>query len=291
MTKQTSETVHIGKYADVLSDRWFKRIFGWAPAKRLMQLFLSELIPEREIADISFGPQEHINPIDEGKDIRLDVQCTDSNGDLFLVEVQVADQASFYDRAVFNSSMVIQEQLPPSSTTWDFGPIYFIGIMNFSRHIDSDQVLFRYSLRENTSGELMTDSIQYIFLELPNCIKAFTPSATPLDNLCYVLRNLSTFTDRPQGLEGELYDLLFSSTEISKIPPKERKEYYKYMTTKKDIANQIAFAHDKGVEEGKQEGKNETSEAIAKNMLADGVAIPVICKYTGFTQEEVEALK
>ncbi|MBP5720690.1 MAG: hypothetical protein J6W82_06460, partial [Bacteroidales bacterium] len=64
MTKQTSETVHIGKYADVLSDRWFKRIFGWAPAKRLMQLFLSELIPEREIADISFGPQEHINPID-----------------------------------------------------------------------------------------------------------------------------------------------------------------------------------------------------------------------------------
>ena len=291
MTKQTSETVHIGKYADVLSDRWFKRIFGWAPAKRLMQLFLSELIPEREIADISFGPQEHINPIDEGKDIRLDVQCTDSNGDLFLVEVQVADQASFYDRAVFNSSMVIQEQLPPGSTTWDFGPIYFIGIMNFSRHIDSDQVLFRYSLRENMSGELMTDSIQYIFLELPNCVKAFTPSATPLDNLCYVLRNLSTFTDRPQGLEGELYDLLFSSTEISKFAPKERKEYYKYMTTKKDIANQIAFAHDKGVEEGKQEGKNETSEAIAKNMLADGVAIPVICKYTGFTQEEVEALK
>ena len=291
MTKQTSETVHIGKYADVLSDRWFKLIFGWAPAKRLMQLFQSQLIPEREIADISFGPQEHINPIDDGKDIRLDVQCTDSNGDLFLVEVQVADQASFYDRAVFNSSMVIQEQLPPGSTTWDFGPIYFIGIMNFSRHIDSDQVLFRYSLRENMSGELMTDSIQYIFLELPNCVKAFTPSATPLDNLCYVLRNLSTFTDRPQGLEGELYDLLFSSTEISKFAPKERKEYYKYMTTKKDIANQIAFAHDKGVEEGKQEGKNETSEAIAKNMLADGVAIPVICKYTGFTQEEVEALK
>ena len=282
MTKQTSETVHIGKYADVLSDRWFKRIFGWAPAKRLMQLFLSELIPEREIADISFGPQEHINPIDEGKDIRLDVQCTDSNGDLFLVEVQVADQASFYDRAVFNSSMVIQEQLPPGSTTWDFGPIYFIGIMNFSRHIDSDQVLFRYSLRENTSGELMTDSIQYIFLELPNCIKAFTPSATPLDNLCYVLRNLSTFTDRPQGLEGELYDLLFSSTEISKFAPKERKEYYKYMTTKKDIANQIAFAYDKGIKDDRI--------TIARKMLADGVAIPAICKYTGLTQEEVEAL-
>lgn len=283
MTKQSTESSPVGKYADVLSDRWFKRIFGWAPAKRLMQLFLSELIPERDIADISFGPQEHINPIDEGKDIRLDVQCTDSNGDLFLVEVQVADQKSFYDRAVFNSSMVIQEQLPPGSTVWDFGPIYFIGIMNFSRHVGSDQVLFRYALRENTSGELMTDSIQYIFLELPNCVNAFTPSATPVDNLCYVLRNLSTFTERPEGLEGELYDLLFSSTEISKFAPKERKEYYKDMTTKKDIANQISFA--------REEGRNETSVSVAKKMLEDGVSTPVICKYTDLSQQQVEALK
>lgn len=61
MTKNATEFSPVGKYADVLSDRWFKRIFGWAPAKRLMQLFLSELIPERDIADISFGPQEPIH--------------------------------------------------------------------------------------------------------------------------------------------------------------------------------------------------------------------------------------
>ena len=143
----------------------------------------------------------------------------------------------------------------------------------------SDQVVFRYALRENTSGELMTDSIQYIFLELPNGVNAFTPSATPVDNLCYVLRNLSTFTERPEGLEGELYDLLFSSTEISKFAPKERKEYYKDMTTKKDIANQIAFAQTK------------RAETIARKMLDDGVSIPVICKYTDLSQQQVEALK
>ena len=129
----------------------------------------------------------------------------------------------------------------------------------------------------------MTDSIQYIFLELPNCVNAFTPSATPVDNLCYVLRNLSTFTERPECLEGELYDLLFSSTEISKFAPKERKEYYKDMTTKKDIANQITFAHNKGIKEER--------EAVAKKMLEDGVSIPVICKYTDLSQQQVEALK
>lgn len=104
-------------------------------------------------------------------------------------------------------------------------------------------------------------------------------SATPIDNLCFVLKNLSTFTERPKGLEGELYDLLFSSTEISKFAPRERKEYYRDMTTKKDIANQIAFAEKMGVEK------------IAKNMLEDGLSIEQISKYTGLTAEQISALK
>ena len=80
---------------------------------------------------------------------------------------------------------------------------------------------------------------------------------------------------------------MFSSTEISKFAPKERKEYFKDMTTKKDIANQIAFAHNKGLEEGVK----ESNEKVAKKMLEDGVSIPVICKYTDLSQQQVESLK
>ena len=59
------------------------------------------------------------------------------------------------------------------------------------------------------------------------------------------------------------------------------------MTTKKDIANQIAFARNKGLEEGMK----ESNEKVAKKMLEDGVSIPVICKYTDLSQQQVEALK
>ena len=55
------------------------------------------------------------------------------------------------------------------------------------------------------------------------------------------------------------------------------------MTTKKDIANQISYA--------REEGRNETSVSVAKKMLEDGVSIPVICKYTDLSQQQVEALK
>ena len=104
----SAELPRIGRYANILLDRWFKRTFGWAPARRLMQLFLQELIPERVITDISYGAQEHINPIYLAKDIRLDVHCTDSNGNHFIVEVQREEQSTFYERAVFNSSFIIQ---------------------------------------------------------------------------------------------------------------------------------------------------------------------------------------
>ena len=279
-TTPPTEPLKIGRYANVLKDRWFKRSFGWAPAKRLMQLFLQELIPERIITDINFGPQEHINPIDQGKDIRLDVQCKDADGNLFIVEVQLSEQSTFYERAVFNSSFVIQEQLPQGSTDWGFAPIYFIGIVNFSIHKDSDQVLYRYRLREIESGEQMTDRIEYIFLEVPNCKKALLPEAGVLDNLCYVLGHMSTLESRPEGLNDEIFELLFKSAEISNFAPEERKEYIKDMTTERDIANQLAFAKKQGIEQG--------IEKTARNLLSMKFSVEDISKATGLSVETIE---
>ena len=107
--------------------------------------------------------------------------------------------------------------------------------MDFSVHEGSDQVLFRYNLQERTSHEKMTDCLQFLFLELPNCRKALTPEASVLDNFCYVLRNVSRMDRRPEGLEGEIFDLLFNSVEISKFAGSEKEKYFEDMTTKEDI--------------------------------------------------------
>ena len=270
----------LGKYADVLMDRWFKRTFGREQAKRLMQLFLQTLIPDREIAEISYGSQEHTNSSEaDGKDIRLDLQCRDKAGDLFIVEVQLVPQETFYERAVFNSALVIQEQVPSGATDWDFAPVYFIGILNFSLHKDTDQVLFRYRLREDTTGDIMTDRVQYLFLEVPNCTKALTDDAQPLDNLCYALRNMPILEDRPAQMQGELFDLLFNSAEIRNFAPRERNEYISEMETERDRINQLAYAKKEGLTEGKL--------AVALNMLKSGMPIAQICELTGLAKEQI----
>ena len=48
---------------------------------------------------------------------------------------------------------------------------------------------------------------------------------------------------------------------------------------------------EKGRAEGKEEGMNQRSLEIARNMLADGVDINLIMKYSGLTQEQIEKLK
>ena len=46
-----------------------------------------------------------------------------------------------------------------------------------------------------------------------------------------------------------------------------------------------------GMEKGRAEGMNQRSLDIARNMLADGVDINLIMKYSGLTQEQIEKLK
>ena len=285
----------IGRYANVLMDRWFKRTFGWAPARRLMQLFLQEMIPERTITQISFGPQEYVNPIEQGKDIRLDVHCTDETGAHFIVEMQFAEQKTFYERALFNSTFVIQEQVQVGSTDWALPQIYFIGVVNFALHEGSDRVLYRYRLKEITTGEDMPIPVEYIFLEVPNCRKAMTSEASLLDNFCYALKNMPEMEERPQELKGEIFDLLFNSAEITKFAPNERSEYIKQMITIRDIVNQMATAEEKGeargLAKGRAEGEAKAMRELAQSMLADGLDAPFVSKHTHLPLEDVLALQ
>ena len=208
----------IGRYADILLDRWFKRSFKeYGNAKRLMLLFLQALIPERKIANLSYAPEESTNQNPDGKNVLVDVECIDENGQRFVVEVQRSEQYDFYDRAVFNSTFAIQRQLHEGSGRYGFRPVYFVGIMRFSLHKDSDRFLYRYSLTERESGELMTDALHF-----------------------------PTLSGKPEGFDDEIFDLLFSSADLNKFAPEDKEKYENDMTTERDIRNQIDFAYDKG---------------------------------------------
>ena len=48
---------------------------------------------------------------------------------------------------------------------------------------------------------------------------------------------------------------------------------------------------EKGRVEGMEKGRAERNKEVARQMLKEGVDISMICRYTGLTEKEVEALK
>lgn len=272
----------IGPYADIMLDAWFKRSFKeYGSAKRLMQLFLEALIPERKISSLEYTSEESTNQNEDRKGVRVDVECVDSNGERFVVEVQRAEQHDFYNRAVFNSTFSVQRQLNEGAgSVYKFKPVYFIGIMRFSLHPKDGHFLYSYSLREDRTSEMMIDDLHFVFLEATKCRDH--KDASLVEKIGYALANMGNFEKRPDGFVGEFFDLLFNSADLSTFAPEEKIKYANDMTTERDIKNQIDFARDKG--------REENNLAVAKKLKELDTPWDVIAQATGLTLEQIEAL-
>ena len=122
------------------------------------------------------------------------------------------------------------------------------------------------------------------------------------------LEDISLLTDK-------VFDRLFEEAEIAKFTPQEMREYEASKMAYRDIKNSIDTAKqeglaegmekgmelgiekgmkkgmEKGLEKGMKKGMNQKALDIARNMLADGVDINLIMKYSGLTQEQIEKLK
>ena len=87
------------------------------------------------------------------------------------------------------------------------------------------------------------------------------------------------------------FDRLFEEAEIAKFTPQEMREYEFSKMAYRDIKNSVDTAKREGIAEGMEKGMNQKALDIARNMLADGVDINLIMKYSGLTQEQIEKLK
>ena len=322
------------RYANIMMDYWFKRTFGMPERSRLLLLLLKELIPEREIKGITYLPTEHENPLPEMKDVRIDVECTDERGARFIVEMQVCKQDFFRERMLFYSSYALLGQMMKGKrlgkrmgrrkasrlmrdlsirelrdraissgevnhSFYNYPPVYMVSLLNFSIHPESEDVLYRYELYDRRHEELMTDRLNFIFLEMPNCKRALTEKATLLDNFCYAMRQMQFLDNRPPQLKAEIFELLFESANISKFTAKEKLKYETDMTTERDRINQLATSFldgerqgmEKGMEKGIEKGKTEEKMETAKNFLKLGVSIDVVSKATGLSVEDVKKLQ
>ena len=309
------------KFIDPLSDWGFKKLFGTEANKEFLLEFLRDLFPDKRIEDIAYLNNENQGLSEADRKSVFDVVCRTVAGDRFIVEVQKKDQRYFMERSLYYSTFPVQEQ--GLRGDWDFRltPVYMVGILNFALKHDcpggtaaenggNPKLIHRYDLRERETGELMTDNLHFVFIEVGAFDRKEEELESVMDKWMFVLKNMARLLDRPEALQERIFRKLFEAAQIAAMPHDEQVLYRDNMMTENDYRNCIDFAREeghasgfvegearglaageaKGRAEGIAEGEAKGIVTVAKSMKAMNLPMETIMQVTGLSQKEVEEL-
>ena len=296
---------------DPFQDWGFKYLFGREQNKDLLIGFLNLLLePEVRIQDIAYLNTELLADRAELRRCVVDVLCTDTVGDRYLVEMQNLAQPDIRERLLYYACRLI-DQMGQHQKEWKYGKIrkvYAICLMNFT--YESEPSLRNdFQLRNPTGAKLFSDRLSIITLQLP-CLHAQNASdyRKSYEILLYLLESMSKQMATTEELLAEIEALdcvpeeskaifrrvVTASFDMSKITLKEWHEYEierdYYLRTMGSLRAGREEGREEGLAEGLSKGRKEGLLEAARAMKANGADIDFIAKCTGLSSEEIQAL-
>lgn len=323
-TRQNGETKTSGQeYAELLCDFMFKRFFGSEANKDVLIGFLNMILEDANIEDVEFIPTEHFGLTEKDRKAIFDISAKCKDGRTLIIEVQKGYQEHFRKRAVFYTSYPINEQGRLAKEEfirdhqshddgeefrWDFDlkPVTVVAILNFMFDHDEEWPSGRYHssyrLREDCTGEIMTDVLRYVFLELGRFKKRIWELESHFDKWMYLLKHIHEMVEIPEVFQTPEFMRLFLLAKIGNFTPEEYKEYQKSLDSMSDYYNIIDSAEKRaraegilegeirGRQEGREEGREEAYIDSAAKLKAMGVSVEIIAHATGLPIETIEKL-
>ena len=326
-------------FADLRSDFMFKRAFG---QKNILISFLNSILKTDRITDIEYRNVEMLGLTKKDRKVFYDVYCHTSDNRDFVVEMQHNPQKYFRDRALYYSTYTIQKQHDEAKKAfkrklknitkpfvWDYKlyPVYVISILDYAmEHVGDwprDKFISHYLVKEEVMNEVHSDSLHFIYIELPRFNKMLENLSDESDKWTYLFNNLSKMNEIPEEFDENPFQDLFTTAKIANFTAEEIHRYteeqkmsYDYQNClnyavetaveaavktatekalaeglEKGIAKGLSEGAAKGKAEGLVEGEAKRSLEIAKSMLEDNAPVELICKYTGLSKEEIIKLK
>ncbi len=280
------------KYINPFTDFGFKKIFGEEASKPMLIDFLTSILPENIIVDLTFKDKEKLGKSQDDRKAIYDIYCQTVQGEKIIVELQKAKQNYFKDRTIYYASFPIQEQADKGEWNYNLKAVYCIGILDFK--FDEDllsigEVIHTVQLKDQ-NNQVFYDKLKFVYLEMPHFNKNEKELNTRLDKWLYFIKNLEDFQNIPEVFKDEIFVQAFEKAEIAKYSEKEKDEYEQSLKTYRDLKGVIDTAFDQGKIEGMIEGKIEGKIEVAKSLKENGVPLEIIIKTTGLSKQQVENL-
>ncbi len=296
------------RYLDPKADIIFKRIFGEHP--KLLQNFLNAILPfssQEQIVSLEYLPSEQVPQIPIFKRSIVDVKCTDSQGRIFIVEMQMEWTRGFMQRMLFGSAAAYVKQLHKGEDYNALCPVYGIGIIN-DRFDATAEWYHHYKIVNVQNPEKQLKGLELIFLELPK----FKPSNREEKRLQALwIRFLSEIGETTKIIDADLLSVpeieeACSLCEEAAYSDGELEVYSKYWDDV-STAKTLVSGHreegrlegrlegriegrDEGLIEGEAKGRLEEKRELAKQLLAHGFTKEGIANLTQLSLSEIELL-
>jgi predicted transposase/invertase (TIGR01784 family) len=288
--------------------------FDWAIKKILrskanfgiLEGFLSELLG-KDIKILELIESESNRETQNDKSNRVDINVKDSNGELFIVEIQNTRELDYFYRILYNTSKAIAENIYKGMAYKETKKIITVSVVYFDLGQGLDYIYHGLTKFRgiHRNDELQLSDVQRKLFNRTSVESLFPDhyiikvndfddiARDSLDEWVYFLKNSEIKDEfKAKGL-AEAREKL---KEIN-MSPSERAAYNRYMddlSLEASLAETIKFeeqyAMEKGMEKGIEIGaKNKTLE-LARKMKENGDALDYICKITGLDMKIVNTL-
>lgn len=289
------------RYLDPKNDLTFKRVFGEHP--RVLKSFLNALLPLPEdapIEELEYLPPELVPDIPILKNTIVDVRCRDTQGRVFLVEMQMLWTDSFMQRVLFNASKAYVKQIRRGDEYRYLQPVYSLNLVDAVFDRETDAYFHHYQIVNLADTAKQLEGLEFVFIELPK-FRAETLAERKMHVLW--LRYLTEISESSISIAEELRSVpeiqeALTYLRESAFDANELEAYDKYWDQVSVERTRLGDAlrlgqrlgHEEGRQQGREEGRQQEREAIARRLFASGLSVESIATAMGLSVGEIQKI-
>lgn len=260
--------------------------------ERVRKSFIAALLDKtpKDIREVKLLPTILRKEYKDDKVGILDVRVVFNNDAQIDIEMQVGPFDYWAERTVFYLCRMYTEQIKEGDSYGTLMKCIHIGILDFKLFDDMENFYSSFHLREDSSGYLYTDQLEFHILELPKIRERAYPDSAIYQWAKFLSgKNEEDFKEMAEKNEDikEAYEILMHLSEDDK----KRMEYEAREKALRDYNHQMYWAERRGLERGIQRGVNEGKKEMALKLLKENILVDLIALAAGVSTEQVEIWK
>lgn len=270
------------RYLNPTNDIAFKTIFN--DHDRLKD-FLNAILPTEwsKIRTLSFLSQEELPAIHLGRRSIFDIKCTDESGKTYIIEMQNRSQDAFLNRAQCYASQAYAAQAIKGESHSCVMPVILLALTS-SQIFEKDVPCISYHWNiEQKTKQCLLEGVSYIFIELPKFTKTADELEGVRDEWLYFFANWQHLKAPPSSIDDPLVLEAYNAIERFNWSDDAFDAYFRAQLATEGENITILNSYKKG----KEEGKND----VALKMLAQGLDVETISRWTDLSVEDVRKLQ